>query len=131
MGRSKRLHDRRCVHDVERESESEHHLYGVDGEGGCLRGWPDEAAGAVGRGMRTVSLAVLIGFGAAGCLHRSPEERILAAFEDYGGEWFQAEKPAPEYLSFRDKLSAWVFRDVMRNGRFRVAPRGEALFCPG
>jgi hypothetical protein len=81
--------------------------------------------------MRRASLGVLIAVGAMGCLHRSPEERILAAFADYGGQWLQAEKPPPEYLSFRDKVSAWVFRDLMSHGRFRVAPQGQALYCPG
>jgi hypothetical protein len=35
------------VHDVDGESEPQHHVYGADGEGGGLRGGVDEEAGAV------------------------------------------------------------------------------------
>src|SRR6185436_6841076 len=47
VGCPERLHDRWGVHGVERESESEHHLYGHDGEGGGLRSGSNEKAGAV------------------------------------------------------------------------------------
>src|SRR4051812_26902502 len=86
-----------------------------------------------------------------GCIHRSPEERILAAFSGFRGEWpfaelnvfqdcnqsgfctdiqYHTEKP-PEYLSFRDDLSASIFRDLARSGKYQIVGAGQALFCPG
>jgi hypothetical protein len=87
----------------------------------------------------------------AGCVHRSPEERILAAFSGAGGEWpfaeqhvyqdcnvagfctdvqSRTEKP-PEYVRFRDDLSAQVFRNITRSGKIRLAGADQGLFCPG
>jgi hypothetical protein len=80
--------------------------------------------------VRKVTTA-LISLGLVGCLHRSAEDRILAAFS--GSNWdglFSAEA-TPQFVAFRDDASARVFRNVSRSGAYRIAPTNQPLFCPG
>jgi hypothetical protein len=47
VGRAQRVHYRRRVHDVDREPEPQHHVYGADGARRGSRGDPAQATGAV------------------------------------------------------------------------------------
>jgi hypothetical protein len=64
-----------------------------------------------------------------GCLHRSPEEEILAAFSDQTGELFDRDAQ-PQYLRFADEHVASLFKNLIRSGRYRIAPENSSLLCP-
>jgi hypothetical protein len=82
--------------------------------------------------MQRLSLTTaLIVVALSGCIHRSPNERILAAFSrDGGGPLFLGD-PAPEYVGFADPVSARVLGGAVRGGKYRVPPAGQPLYCPG
>jgi hypothetical protein len=75
--------------------------------------------------------ALALGLLLAGCLWRSPEERMLADFSGIDGASLFAGEAAPEYVRFRDALSERVLGNVTRDGRYRIAPAQQPLYCPG
>lgn len=80
---------------------------------------------------RSCYTTALISLGFLGCMHGSPEERILAAFSGLSGERLFSGETPPQYLMFRDEASASVFRNLTGDGTYRMAPTGQPLFCPG
>jgi hypothetical protein len=66
-----------------------------------------------------------------GCVHGSPNERILASLaEETAGSLFSREA-APEFVRFRDEIRASVYKDVAPGGRYRMAPDAQRLLCAG
>jgi hypothetical protein len=63
------------------------------------------------------------------CVHHSPDEALLAAL----GSQLQPEPgyPTPVYVVFEDRTTASVFRNIERDGRFRIAAKESRLSCPG
>jgi hypothetical protein len=76
----------------------------------------------------TTALAVIA---LSGCIHRSPRERILAAFSSETTDPGVFGEPAPQYVGFADPVSARVLGDMMRSGKYRLAPQDRPLLCPG
>jgi hypothetical protein len=81
--------------------------------------------------MRQLLSTALVVIGLSGCLHRSPDERVLGAFSTESGDPQVFGEPAPRYLRFADPVSARVFAGMMRSGKYLVAPEDQPLFCPG
>jgi hypothetical protein len=80
---------------------------------------------------RFLYAAALFVIGLSACVHRSPNERVLAAFSgDKSGPLFLGE-PAPEYLGYADPVSARVLGAAFRDGEYRTPPPGQPLYCPG
>ena len=79
---------------------------------------------------RSVFVAVVI-LALSGCLHRSPEDRILAAFGEASDDWTFFVGPQPQFLRYGDKASARIFGSLTRSGQYRIAPESEPLLCPG
>ena len=78
-------------------------------------------------GRRIWLIAIM---GVAGCLHRSPEERILTAFSNDGSEPFFFPEGQPQYLLFADERTARVLWRIKRDGHYAMAPEHSKLFCP-
>jgi hypothetical protein len=74
-------------------------------------------------------LVPLFLIGVVGCLHRSVEDRVLAAFSREGPQILAGDS-VPQYVRFRDDRSARVFSGLARNG-IQVAPEGSVMLCPG
>ena len=68
-------------------------------------------------------------FAALGCLHRSPEERVLAALRDADVTWGINNAPPPDYIQLADE-SKWVFENTIRR-RYPAPPTNSPLLCPG
>jgi hypothetical protein len=75
---------------------------------------------------------LLLSFVLAGCVHRPPEEAVLAPLVTQ----FMQEpldpsiQPAyPEYIVFGDELTARVFRRLKDDPRYRIVPAGKAFVC--
>jgi hypothetical protein len=66
----------------------------------------------------------------SGCIHRAPEDRILSAFSGTPS-WSFPSDASPEFLAFRDERSARIFKDLTRDGKYRLSPTHEMLLCPG
>jgi hypothetical protein len=64
----------------------------------------------------------------AGCLHRSPEADILAAFGDDESA-LADDSGHVGYVVFQDSITAAVFRNLVHSGRVRVAPKAQLPFC--
>src|SRR3954471_3522155 len=75
--------------------------------------------------------ACLIFFVLTGCVHGSPNERILASLAEETARSLFSREAAPEFLRFRDEISASVFRDVARGGHYRMADDAQRLLCVG
>jgi hypothetical protein len=67
----------------------------------------------------------------SGCMHRSPEERMLDAFSNDKSDRLFFPDGEPQYLRFADERTAWALRRIERGGRYRIAPAGASLLCPG
>jgi hypothetical protein len=65
-----------------------------------------------------------------GCAHRSPEELILRAFSDQTGDQLFDQNAQPQYLRFADEHAAFLFKNLMRSGRYRLASENSSLLCP-
>lgn len=116
---------------------TQHHQHGADRARSGLRYESDETAGALAGPNEAQSIMRLKGRGTAlialmliGCIHRSPEDLILAPFSDQIGDQLFYWDPQPQYLLFSDKLTASVFKNVPRSGRYRIAPEHSSLLCP-
>ena len=81
--------------------------------------------------MYKKAVILALGLLLAGCLRRSPEERILAVFSDIDAAKMFAGQAAPDYVGFADATSERVLGNVMRDGRYRIAPSHQPLYCPG
>lgn len=81
----------------------------------------------ISTGLRPLFLC----FAALGCVHRSAEEAILFAFADQSANLIFDRDAQPQYLRFDDPLTASVFKNLTRSGRYRVAPEASSLLCPG
>ena len=79
----------------------------------------------------TRSKASLLLLSLAGCVHRSPDEAVLApVVAQFTQDSFE-ESNQPEYLIFGDELTANVFKSLNRNPHYRILPRGGKPFvCP-
>jgi hypothetical protein len=78
--------------------------------------------------MKTAGLLLFL---LSGCVHGSPNERILASLaEETAGSLFSRET-APQFVRFRDEISASVFSDVASGARYRMAPDAQRLLCAG
>ena len=65
-----------------------------------------------------------------GCLHRSSEANLLRPLASVYSNGFPDDSVQPQYLAFADPLTASILKNLVRTGRYRLAPPGAALFCP-
>lgn len=80
------------------------------------------------RSLKTRALLLVLCVPA--CIHRAPEDRILSAFSGTPS-WAFPSDMSPEFVAFRDERSARVFKDLTRDGKYRLSPKHEMLLCPG
>ena len=65
-----------------------------------------------------------------GCLHRSSEANLLRPLASVYSNGFPDDSVQPQYLAFADPLTASILKNLVRNGRYQIAPKGAPLFCP-
>jgi hypothetical protein len=72
----------------------------------------------------------LLLLGLIACLHSSRDAAVLAPLGSLLEGGFSDEGDQPIYVVFGDSLTASVFRNLGRSGRYRIAPKEARLFCP-
>jgi hypothetical protein len=65
-----------------------------------------------------------------GCLRKSSEADLLRPLASAYSNGFSFEPVQPQYLAFADPLTESILKDLVRNGRYQIAPKGAPLFCP-
>jgi hypothetical protein len=65
-----------------------------------------------------------------GCLHRSSEANLLRPLASVYSNGFPDDSVQPQYLRFADPLTASILKNLVRNGRYRLASPEAPLFCP-
>jgi hypothetical protein len=65
-----------------------------------------------------------------GCLHRSSEASLLRPLASVYSNGFPYDSVQPQYLAFADPLTASILKNLVRNGRYQIAPKGAPVFCP-
>jgi hypothetical protein len=72
----------------------------------------------------------LLLLGLIACLNSSRDAAVLAPLGSLLEGAFSDEGNQPIYVVFADPLTASVFRNLGRSGRYRIAPKEARLFCP-